>query len=217
MSDDPRFEEFLRREARGYHRPGAEVPSDDIWNRIEGDVARAIGARGAAGRVTWRTWLAIGTAAAAMLVIGVAIGRLSAPSGARTDRTVAAAAPDTALAGIRERVMRAALEEHLSRTEIFLTAVRADLRAEREDPERAERSRELLARTRLLIDAPAPAGGAAERALLKDIELVLAAVAALPSHAERSELDRRLLEETLRQSGVLSRLRTAVPTTPATS
>jgi hypothetical protein len=72
------FDELLRAAARDYNRPG-DAPRDRMWEEI-----RARRARGAATSVTpfaphrsrRRVWL-ISAAAAAVLIIGIAIGRVS--------------------------------------------------------------------------------------------------------------------------------------------
>jgi len=76
MTDHPTddFDELLRSAARGYNRPG-DVPRERMWTEIRGARAR---------RTTvsvepikkHRLWL-VPLAAAAVLVIGIAIGRLS--------------------------------------------------------------------------------------------------------------------------------------------
>ena len=69
-------------------------------------------------------------------------------------------------------------------------------------------ARHLLATNRLLLDSPA-ADEARTRLLLQDLELVLAEIAQLAPLPKSRDLD--LINEGLEQGGVLSRLRTAVP------
>jgi hypothetical protein len=52
--------------------------------------------------------------------------------------------------------------------------------------------------------------------LLQDLELVLAEIAALPDSGERRSIDARLLDERLRAGSVLPRIRTVLPSPPAT-
>ncbi|HEX6536221.1 MAG TPA: hypothetical protein VF041_16640 [Gemmatimonadaceae bacterium] len=77
MSDDDRFDDFLRNAARDYNAP-PPTPRDAMWARIDAerraraDAARAVEARQLPLRRLW--WpLAIGIAAA--LVLGIGIGR----------------------------------------------------------------------------------------------------------------------------------------------
>lgn len=206
MPDDPKFDDFLSREAKGY-RAGAQPPADRMWSRIESDVADAV----RHPRQRFRQWpiLAAGAGIAAALVIGIAIGQRSA----RREQTVVAQAPANAAPSpdsTREALMRALTLSHLGQTEIFLTEVRADLTSGRRDPRRSERSRELLTRTRLIMASEASRAPAVDR-LLEDLELVLAQIAALPDTGTRRSTDARLLRERLQVGTVLPRIRTILP------
>ena len=84
MNDD-RFEEWVQRAAADYNRPAGDVPREEMWARIR--AARAAGVRVSPEsgirvlpmRRRAPRWLLAGLAAAAVLVIGVAIGRFTAP------------------------------------------------------------------------------------------------------------------------------------------
>ena len=202
MSDDPQFDELLRREAKGYRSTG-EPPAAAMWSRIEPDVADAI-RRPPRRRVTW---LAVGAGIAAALVIGVAIGRRSMST------AVPRSAPSTIAASAgtsRDAQLRASTVNHLVQAEIFLTEVRADLSTGRQDPERGERRLHLQARTGQLLANDVADAPTLER-LLQDLELVLAEIAALPDSGGRRSIDTRLLDERLRAGAVLPRIRTIVP------
>ncbi|MEO6526321.1 MAG: hypothetical protein ABIP93_06825, partial [Gemmatimonadaceae bacterium] len=69
--DDEKFDDFLRHAARDYNAP-TTPRADAIWSAIEPDVARAIAAKHRSVRT--RT-IFLGSAIAATLVLGVAIGR----------------------------------------------------------------------------------------------------------------------------------------------
>ncbi len=84
-------------------------------------------------------------AAAAVLVIGISIGRMTSPV---PDAVPAASAPGDVAQGLRF-----AAAEHFGRTESLLTRVRADVRRGQVDPMTGTWARGLLAQTRLLIDA----------------------------------------------------------------
>ena len=205
MSDDPKFDDFISREAKGY-RAGSQPPADRMWSRIEGDVADAV------KRPTrFRQWpvLAMGAGIAAALVIGIAIGQRSA----RRERAIVAQAPAAASASTdstRDALMRALTLNHLGQTEVFLTEVRADLTTGRRDPRRSERSRELLTRTRLIMASNADRAPAVDR-LLEDLELVLAQIPALPDTGTRRSTDARVVRERLQVGTVLPRIRTILP------
>ena len=111
--------------------------------------------------------------------------------------------------------MQAIVVSHLGQAEVFLTEVRADLKTGRENPERRDRSRDLLARTRLIMAQGTSRAPTIER-LLQDLELVLAEISALPDSGSRRSTDTRLLDERLDAGTVLPRIRTLLPG-PATS
>ena len=213
------FDELLQREAQGYRSTG-DPPSEMMWSRIAPDIARAIRPRERSITRHW-PWLASAVGIAAALVLGVAIGRRSMRTGtpdSSTSSPVAASssAPAMSVDSARSAQMRASTLSHLVQAEVFLTEVRADLKTGRRDPRRSERSRHLLARTRLLMANDAGGAPAVAR-LLQDLELVLAEIAALPDSAagRRRSVDARLLDERLRVGTVLPRIRTILPSPPA--
>ena len=216
MPDDNRFEEFLRRETRDYHAP-VPPPADAMWARIEPDVADAIRQPQVRRFPVRRVWLYAGAGLAAAMLLGVAIGRWSAVGAPSASTRITQAPPangngsDSARRAVH---VRASTLDHLAQTEMFLTAVRADLSAGRiaRDDEVTAKSLELLTRTRLLLDASEDRSPAVEQ-LLQDLELLLAEIAAMPPSGGRA--DRRLLEETMRQGDILPRIRTTLPATPA--
>lgn len=211
MSDDVSFDVLIEREAKGY-RAGGAPPADRMWSRIEGDVAQAI-RRPRLSIVRQLPWLVAGAGIAAALVIGIAIGRRSITNdGTRPTRGVALNPPSVDSA--RDAQMRAVTWSHLVQAEAFLTEVRTDLKTGRRDPERGDRSRQLLARTRLIMANGAAPAPSVER-LLQDLELVLAEIAALPDSGLRRSLDVRLLDERLSAGTVLPRIRTILPSPPA--
>jgi hypothetical protein len=81
MNDD-RMDELLANAARDYNAP-ADVPREEIWSRIQAErTARR------PGRSTARVWLwpSVGVAAAALLAVGVTVGR-------RMERSASTPAP----------------------------------------------------------------------------------------------------------------------------
>ena len=197
---DERKSERLERAVREYHRPPA-TPREELWARIQAERARR---RGTGRAIELRPWLRWGLAAAAVLLVGVAIGRFSAPppGGRRTTTDVAAApaAPDLAY--------RVAAAQYLTRTEALLTGFRSDVRRTASDTQFVAQARELLLTTRLMLGSPV-AKSSRMKALLEDLEVVLAQIATLPS-GRRSE-DARLINEAIEQRSVLLKLRTSVP------
>ena len=209
MPDDSKFDEFLRRESNRLMEP-VTPPADAIWAAIEQDVARAIQppapvARGVSRRPLW---VVVGLGIAATLVIGVAVGRWSASR--ETPRAVAVTQPhvssdDSARASA---LAEASVAQYLAEAEVFLTSVRADLKAGRRDTDRAERSRQLLARTRLLLASTEQRSPTVDL-LLRDLELLLAEISALPDSGRT--LDEGLIDERLQQGTILPRIRTTLP------
>jgi hypothetical protein len=201
MTDD-RFEEFLRETADGYHRP-TEVPRDQMWAAIE-EARRAGRPAQRIGRPVWVLW---GTGIAAALVMGIAIGRSWGGPGAAplVEGTVA-------LSEAGDGAYRWAAAEHLGQVETFLTGFQIDARLGRPVSNTGESASDLLSMTRLLLDAPS-SDNVQLRALLEDVELVLAQIATYTDRAPNAELD--LIDENIEQRSVLFRLRTAMSAGPA--
>lgn len=208
-SEGSALDRVIDREAKGY-RDGATPRAELMWSRIEGDVASAIQPRRLA---RYTPWLMAGAGIAAALVIGVAIGRRSTRSPAPATQ-VASSGPAVSADSLRETMMRAIVLAHFGQAEVFLTEVRADLKTGRDDPLRGVRSRELLARTRLIMSHESPRVATVER-LLQDLELVLAEISALPDSGVRRAVDSRLLDERLDAGTVLPRIRTLLPGQPS--
>lgn len=202
MTDD-RFDRLLRDAAQGYHRP-PETPRDEMWRHIA--AARAA-RRGRRQRAT--LWLRWGAGIAAVLVVGIGIGRWTAhtPSAGRTPVTVAGGTGDAGV-GVAYRVAAA---QYLTRTEALLTGFRTETRTDERNARFAAQARDLLTTTRLMLDSPA-AQDATLKTLLEDLELVLAQIAQLSGSSAGEDV--QLISQGLEQRSVLLRLRTAVPAGP---
>ena len=198
MSDD-RFEDFVRRTAQGYHRP-PQTPREQMWARIVAERAerKAELARRPPARVLWVRW---GLAAAAVLALGIGIGRTMerrAAGGPSAVSTASAAAP------VREQIpaaFRIAALDHLRHVETFLTVFQSEARQGSVE-QMPELARSLLENTRLLMDSPA-GRDAHMAALLDDIEVVLAQIASY-SGQDGSELT--LIEQAIERRGLLLKL-----------
>jgi len=162
MHDDEKFTKWLQETAKGYNAPRA-TPRDEMWARIQAARIRRI-----------RPWMRWGLAAAALLVLGIGIGRWTAKQQTQngTNSTVAAGSDNSGV------VYQVAATQYLSRTETFLTGFRADLRAGHVDARFMGQARDLITTTRLLLDSPA-ADDPRMRALLEDLELVLVQISQL--------------------------------------
>lgn len=195
MTDD-RWDERLRDLARGYNAPPPDVPREMMWARIAAERARRR-ARRAAPRPAWIRW---GLAAAAVLCLGVAIGRLSAP---RPGAGVAAALPAAS-----DPAYAAAAGQYLANADVLLTGLQAEAKGGRPERQLVAQAHDLLVTTRLLLDSPAGRDPKL-KSLLEDLELVLAQVAQLPD--ERTGEDLQLITQGMDQRSVLLRVRAATP------
>ncbi len=142
---------------------------------------------------------------AALLALGVGLGRLTAPAPTTPPQPTIAAVPAPQVSDVAYRL---AATEHLSQSESFLTLFRASIRQGGNEQLASATARQLLATNRLLLDSRAASDGRT-RLLLQDLELVLAQIAQLSGRPSAPDLD--LITEGLEDSGVMSRLRTAVP------
>ena len=202
---DDRFDDLLRESARDYNDP-PETPREEMWAAIKAE--RAEKAEKVPGwilpfRPLRPLRLAVGIAA--LLALGIGLGRLTVrkPEPLPVPVSVATGTPTA-----KGTAYQIAATEHLSQSEAFLTLFRASLRSGGNERLASATARQLLATNRLLLDSPA-ASDAKTRLLLQDLELVLAEIAQLSPQPRSRDLD--LITEGLEQGGVLSRLRTAVP------
>ncbi len=197
MTED-RWERWLRDAAQDYHRP-PETPREELWQRIAA-------ARGARRRVVaLRPWLRWGVGIAALLALGIGIGRW----------TARAPLPPSIAAGSRGTPSdpvtlpyRLVAAQYLTRTEALLTSFRSEARAGQPDARFATQARELLTTTRLMLDSPA-ARDARLKSLLDDLEVVLAQMAQLSATGAPDDV--QLINQGLEQRSVLLRLETANP------
>jgi hypothetical protein len=201
---DDRFEEFLKEAAADYHRP-PETPREEIWARVQ-EARRANQADRftirPAGRPAIR-WLAWPAAIAALLLLGIGIGRLSvrhSNHGAGEDLAAVRQTSDLALT--------LAATQHLSRTEAFLTGFRREAATEQASAQFSATAGDLLMNTRLLLDSP-QLTDPSMRLLLEDLELILAQINQLA--AEGPSARPGFITEGLNQRGLLPRLRSAIP------
>ncbi len=101
---------------------------------------------------------------------------------------------------------------HLSEAEALLTSFRTRSAADQQmDAQLGSWARQLLSNTRLLLDSPV-ANDPQRRPLLEDLELVLVQIVQLSPGS--TPQDREMIEKTLRQDHVMTRLRTAIPAGP---
>ncbi len=202
MNDD-QFDARIRGLAADYRRPPA-TPRDEMWERIRAERQQRRGTRAARTPVRWVAWV---VGIAAVLAIGIAVGRYTASSPARPAVAPIATAP--APEGWNRTVAQdLAAGRYLSRVETFLSVFRSDAATGGLRPaEYGPPARELLLTTRLMQSSPI-AADAGVRALLEDVELVLAQIAQFSADDGSDELD--FIDRSMTQRGVLLKLRSTV-------
>lgn len=205
MTHDDTLPEPIRKAALEYNAPpeltSAEL--DEMWTVIEAEGLRRAGGPSRARRARWSAVRSIASLAA-MLLIGIAIGRLTArrapgaqvADGRRVTDSLAVPEP-----------YQTTTSRYLGQAAALLIALPAEVRKDSADDQYLGRAHELLLTTRLLLDSPA-ADDPRLRGLLEDLELVLAQVVRLQTDHGGTELD--LIRQALDQRDVLPRLRTAV-------
>ncbi len=203
MHDDDKFNDWLQEATKDYHAP-RPTPREEMWARIATERNR----RSKRVIVLW-PWFRWTLAAAAVLLVGIGIGRWTARPDTAVRGGMPFASADTG--GSRDLVYQVAATQYLSRTETFLTGFRADVRAGRPDGRFTGQARDLLSTTRLLLDSPA-ADDPRMRVLLEDLELVLVQISQLP--ARRDPQDTNLITQGMDQRNVLPKLRSAIPAGP---
>lgn len=99
--------------------------------------------------------------------------------------------------------------DHLTQAEALLTSFRTRSSADQQQDARlAAWARELLSNTRLLLDSPV-AEDPQRRPLLQDLELLLVQIVQLSPGS--TPQDREIVEKTLQQDQLMTKLRTAIP------
>lgn len=193
---DRRFEEFIKREARRYNEP-PPTPREELWSRITA-------ARRASPKKPRRFpgLIQIAMGVAAVLLVGIGIGRWSA-----SDQPPAVAPVGTwsEAGGFDEvEIYRVAAMDHLDQLDMFITLFQSDADAGRTDSTTGVWARDLLMTTRLMMDSPA-GDDPGLRELLEDLELILAQIADYAVQRDDTELE--LIQEDLEDDGILLRLK----------
>jgi hypothetical protein len=144
---------------------------------------------------------------AAVLLIGIALGRNSVTNAPVGGQSTISALPDSTLP--REKKNTAytvAAVQHLSRVETFLTTLRTA-----PGQQFTGQARELLSSTRLLMDAKEM--DPRLRKLMADLEDILVQIVQYDVNGTREDLD--LITDGLEERQVLPRLHSAIPAGPA--
>jgi len=209
--------------AREINQPPA-TPREEIWARVRAARAdgrterrtdaqqddlsarRAVHSRSV--RPSFRPSV-LGWAAgiAAVLLIGIALGRTTITNARAGGPSVLSGLPDSTLPAERKTMAYTiAAVQHLSRVETFLTSLRTS-----PDSQFAGQARELLSSTRLLLDARDM--DPRLRRLLADLEDILVQLVQYDVNGKREDLD--LITDGLKERQVLPRLHSAIPAGPA--
>jgi len=246
MMDDKedRFDAMLREAAQDYHEPPVP-PKSEMWEKISAARERGRGAEGQRDRVLpfrpfARPRIRFIVGIAALLALGVAIGRISVSknpvesgtaqvpatepgTGTGPGTGVVSASPpsvsrpaprEESVAERRDRgtlAAQVATVEHLGQVESFLT----EFTTRRAALDFSGQARDLLSTTRLLLDSKRLTD-LGTRKLLEDLELVLMQIATLnpPGGGADRRQDLDLITDGLAQSHLQTRLRNAVPAGP---
>jgi hypothetical protein len=170
-----------------------------VWARLQPAIERAPGG--------WASWLLLSPArvawlAAVVILVGAAFfaGRLSQPP-----RTPAADAV-TASKDLRERVLLAALPEHLDRSQMMLVdLVSAEDARDVDVPAERVRAEQLLSSNRLYRQTAVDTGNLALAQVLDDLEQVLVDVAASPDRVSADDL--AAMRDRIDDKGLLLKVR----------
>jgi hypothetical protein len=193
---EEKFEDFLKR-ALDDLEPVPVPPREAMWAQI--DEARRFQRR--AERTTpRRVFLNWSVGLAAMLAVGIGIGRMTA-----RQQLAPVTNPQVASVGNRPNstTYQVAVAQHLSKADALLTSFRTQPDKATPDPQLATFARELLTSTQLLMDSPA-GDDPMVAALLNDLELILVQIA---HTATASPDERAIIEDGIDKTAVLPRLR----------
>lgn len=211
--DEAPLPERIMAAAREHNAP-PPTPREEIWLRVQAarhqstPAADVIPIETRRPRRSATRWLAWGAGIAAVLALGIGLGRVSRAPANNSPAVLSAAPGDSAAAPRSMVAYTVATTQHLSRVETFLTTLRHSPEL---DSSFTLRARDLLTSTRLLQDAPGL--DPRLRRLLSDLEDILVQVAQLDRSRGAAELD--LITDGLQERQVLPRIRSAVPAGPA--
>jgi hypothetical protein len=224
MSELDARDEALARLAREAHNPPPPTPREEMWAALqariraeaEGDGPARDGIRSlqeARRRRGWSSmrWAGLAVAASATLLLGVGIGRMTAPTPAGDDVPVLASTSESER-GVPSAAARTVAAQHLAATETLLSFVQADASAGRFDEQVGSWGRGLLVETRLLLDSEVGRDPAL-RELLEDMEVILAQVAILADTKApaRGREELKLIARGVQEQQMMTRIQTALP------
>lgn len=203
---DERLDEIMREVALTYHEPPSAPPYEEMWQAIERELPNR-GRKPDLAVIPFPDrrspavprWLQM----AAVLVIGIGLGRVSPVLQQRLAEPTISPSPTAAVPAAYSGVT----DRYLGETAALLIALPAELRSNTIDSVFNARADELLLQTRLLLDSPA-ASDPALRTLFEDLEMILVQIVRLQAGRDSTHIE--LLNEALERGNVIPRLRTAV-------
>jgi hypothetical protein len=195
---EEKFEDFLKR-ALDELEPVPTPPREAMWARI--DEARRFQRAGERTKPR-RVWLSWGVGLAAMLAVGIGIGRMTVQEQIAPvdNQQVVTTSPGNRPNSATYHV---AVTQHFSRADALLTSFRTQPETATPDPQLAQIARDLLTSTQLLLDSPA-GDDPKVAALLADLELILAQIAWTSTSSPE---ERAIVKDGLKKTAVLPRLR----------
>jgi hypothetical protein len=197
-------------ELRDTWRVAGEAPLDRMWERVEAEAfastPRRLGPR----------WIRTLLPLAAMLVLGFGVGQVAprvlggglgaTPAGVSSEGEVAIRAVSS-----QEVPFVGVATDYLEQVTALLVTLAAQSRDGKSLEYSATQARDLLATTRLLMDAPQRLDPHLQ-GLLEDLELVLAQIARLPAKPDAPDV--YLIDQALDQRDVIPRLRVFLAENP---
>ena len=219
LTDGQKLPQAVIAVAREINNPPA-TPREEIWARVQAartdrKVIPIESVRQSDGpttvrrsdRQTVRRFTVWAAGIAAILLIGIALGRTSVSNSPVPGPATISALPDSTLPrGKKNAAYTVAAVQHLTRVEAFLTTLRTA-----PDEGFTGQARELLTSTRLLLDAKDM--DPRLHKLMSDLEDILVQLVQYDANGSRADLD--LITEGLEERQVLPRLHSAIPAGPA--
>jgi hypothetical protein len=210
MMNDQELERRLL-QLRESWRVAGEPPLDRMWQRIEAEAFapshRRLGPR----------WIRGLLPLAAMLVLGFGVGQLAPRfigrgSEAALRQTAALGKDGIATRNVsQEAPFVGVADDYLERVTALLVTLAGQSREGKSLESSAIQARDLLATTRLLMDAPQRLDPRLQ-GLFEDLELVLAQIARLPAKPDAPDV--YLIDQALDQRDVIPRLRVFLAENP---
>jgi hypothetical protein len=224
MTDEPKNgQRPWEDRVKSYNRPGP-TPREEMWaviaealessEALQQEPTPETAPRSSTTHLRFprrAAWLRPGLAAAAILVLGIGIGREFGPGATEAPE----GGPVAEVAGVEGRMrvpdFQTVAADYLEDTEAFMTLLRADAREGQLNGDMGSWARALLLQTRFLMETERDPDPAVRR-LLEDVELILVEVARVPADDEtRATEELKWIDEGMETQDLLPRLRAVTP------